>query len=377
MLRLLPLLLLMMILVLTGCDSGTESKKREEQSSTTAAVEDQSGTREAGDEPVGETSRMTAAGTAVVATVNGVPVSREMFEAQVAMAVAERASYGLNIDDADQGAEQEATLRLEVLNNIISLELACEEALRRGFGPADDDLETTVAAIRKEYETPEALQALLAQHGDTEDDLRRQLSKTMALKKWQEDGFLAEIKVGPEEARDFYDQHQQMLSRGESVRVSQIAVKVPLLAQPDQKAKLKRKADLIEQLIKAGEDFNYLAAEMSDEDEAKENLGDMGWVEKGQVLGVFEAAIFSLKPGQVSELVESPMGYHFFKVFETRPAGVEPYSEARGRIVEYLSNLKLEQAFREKMVELYAKADIQILDPELKRIHGELMGENN
>ena len=151
---------------------------------------------------------------------------------------------------------------------------------------------------------------------------------------------------------------------------------MPLLALPDQGAELKRKAELNGQILKAGEDFNYLAAEMSDDEEAKENLGDMGWVERGQLLGVFEQAIFSLKPGQVSEMVESPMGYNFFKVFEARPAGVEPYSEARGRIVEYLSELKLEQAFREKMVDLYAQADIQILDPDLKRIHDELMGED-
>lgn len=371
---LLPLICVM-FLALAGCDGGAETKKQAEEAPAAEKTETPEVKPQQPPAEEREPAEASLDDSPVVATVNGVPVSRDIFESQVAMTTAEQMKFGGEIEDPVQRAEADRAMRLGVLNNLVSLELACQEALRLGYGPKDEDLNAAIEELKKEYDDPDVLKAVLAQHGDTEEDLREQLTKTMALKKWQEDSFLAEIKVSPEEARDFYDQHQDMLKHGAAVRVSQIFVAQPLLAQPDQKTKIKAKAELIGQLLKAGEDFNYLAAEMSDDDEAKKNMGDMGWLEKGQILAIFDQAIFGLKVGETSEMVESPMGYHYFKVFESRPAGIEPFSEARSTIVAYLSDLKLERVFREKMIDLYGRADIQIFDADLKRAYDDFMAE--
>lgn len=304
----------------------------------------------------------------VVATVNGTVLSRKMFEAQVAMTAAEDMAFE---------AEDGLSLRLAVLNNMVSLELACQEAVRLGYAPSEKELDEAVAEVKKEYGQVEDFASLLALHGNTEEDLRKQLAGTMAMKRWQEDGFLAEIQVSPEESRDFYERHQTLFQHGDSVRAGQIFFEVPLLAPQPARDKIKARAELTGELLKAGEDFNYLASEMSTDPEDARKMGYLGWVERGQLLGVLEQALFSLKAGEASELIESPLGYHFFKAFETREAGRSPFSEVRGTIVAYLAVQKLETAFREKMVDLFRGAEVLIQDPELKKAYDELMAESD
>lgn len=376
--RYLLLLICLMVLAMAGCGGGAETAKQADEAPAAGAPP------ELDDAPEGQLQDQAAAeepapaadvdDSPVVATVNGVPVSRYIFEAQVAMTTAERMKFGVESEDPAQRAKDDQALRLGVLNNLVSLELACQEAIGLGYGPSSQDLNYAIENLKKEYGNPEDLNAVLALNGDTEEDIREQLAKTMALKKWREDSFLAEIKVSPKEVKDFYDQHQDMLKYGAAVRVSQIVVNQPLFAQEDQKAKIRAKAELVGQLLADGEDFNYLAAAMSD-DEAKKKMGDMGWLERGHVLAVFDQAIFSLKIGETSQMIESPVGYHYFKVFDARPAGVAPFSEARSAIVAYLSGLKLERVFREKMVDLYGRADIQIFDAPLKRDYDDFMAK--
>jgi len=380
------------LLAFAGCgDNGAETpKKAEEQPLVAAAGEevppqgaddsDEGAAREnpAGQSPERADKTEAAVDEGPVAMVNGTPVERNMFESQVARSMAEQMRFGsADLDDPETRDEAYLALRFMVLNNMVSLELACQEALRLGYAPPEEDLEAAVGEIKKGYEQqPEAFNELLSSYGETENDLREQLGKTMALKKWQDDNFLAQITVAPEEAKAFYDQNQNLLRRGPTARVSQIFLPVALLAQPHEKEKIKTRAEFIGQLLKAGEDFNYLASEMSEDQETVEQLGDLGWVEKGQSLAMVDEAIFSLKPGEVSELVESPLGYYYFKVFEVREPGVAPFNEVRSTIVEYLSGQKLEMVLRDKMIELYEKADVQILDAALKRVYDDFMAES-
>jgi len=66
--------------------------------------------------------------------------------------------------------------------------------------------------------------------------------------------------------------------------------------------------------VKAGENFEALAREYSTDTGSKENGGDLGWFGKGRMVPDFEKATFALQPGQVSDIVESPFGFHIIKV---------------------------------------------------------------
>ena len=80
-----------------------------------------------------------------------------------------------------------------------------------------------------------------------------------------------------------------------------------------------KKAQEIKARLDAGEDFAQLAKEFSDDPGSKDNGGDLGWFGRGKMVKEFEDAAFALEPGQISEPVKTPFGYHIIQVLEKDP----------------------------------------------------------
>ncbi len=88
--------------------------------------------------------------------------------------------------------------------------------------------------------------------------------------------------------------------------------------------------------IKQGESFAKLAQENSDDPGSKEKGGDIGFFGKGRMVKPFEDAAFSLKPGQVSDVVETKFGYHIIKVEDYKEAGTKTFEEVKDLIKKQL-----------------------------------------
>ncbi len=124
------------------------------------------------------------------------------------------------------------------------------------------------------------------------------------------------VKVSPEavEAR------MNSINPEEQVRASHILIKAPQ-GQDDTEAR--KKAEAVLARIKAGEDFAKVAKEVSEDPASAKNGGDLGFFGHGQMVPEFEQAAFALQPGQTSDLVKSPFGFHIIRVVDKATAQPE------------------------------------------------------
>ena len=102
--------------------------------------------------------------------------------------------------------------------------------------------------------------------------------------------------------------------------IAQILVAAPEGASPEQIATVKRQAENVLAQLRKGEDFRQLAASVSAGQQALEG-GDLGWRNTEQLPTIFANVVPKLRPGQFSELIRSPSGFHIVKLLEVRGGG--------------------------------------------------------
>ena len=151
----------------------------------------------------------------------------------------------------------------------------------------------------------------------------------------------AEVLSAPEKAdqaeiEEFYAKNQARYSLPERVHARHIIIMAD--ANADQAADDAAKAQIEDarSRILAGQDFEAVAKAVS-QDGSAEAGGDLGWFEKGRMVPEFEAAAFSLKPGELSGPVRTQFGWHLIRVDERAEAGVRPLADVEEDISRTLA----------------------------------------
>jgi peptidyl-prolyl cis-trans isomerase D len=119
------------------------------------------------------------------------------------------------------------------------------------------------------------------------------------------------------------------------VRARHILVKVGSYATDAQKAEAKKQADALQKRAAKGEDFAALASKHSGDQITAKNGGDIGFLRKGTMPESFDEALFSMEVDEISEVVETPYGFHVMKVLAIREGDV-PVDEAKRELAEGL-----------------------------------------
>jgi peptidyl-prolyl cis-trans isomerase SurA len=258
-------------------------------------------------------------------------------------------------------ADAREQLRKTTLDLLIDKKLVQHKIAELGIKVSEEEVRQAIEDIKKQNKlTQEALVAALAGQGLSFDQYKAQLKEQLERLRLMSQEVRAKIQVGEKEARDYYDANRASFSEDEGYRARHIFFRVAKNAgAADVKAAMARAATVLHE-ARSGKDFSELARTYSDEASAKTDGGDLGTFKKGDMLPEIEAAVITMKPGEVSDLVSTPAGFHIIKLEEKVTAKVRTFEEVKDRIEELLYKKKSEERFNQWAADLRKGASIEI-----------------
>ncbi len=269
----------------------------------------------------------------IVAVVGDTPILASRVEEELNLALAEQQRTGRPVptDSAELAA-----YRREILSRLIDDELLLQQAVRDTTVKVTDQQvqSATDAALRQtraqfQSETEFRQQLQVAGLGTPEEyrrylseQVRRDLMKQQLVQRLRERQEIRSVPPTETEVLSYYESTKaQQPRRPSTVSFRAILVRPEPTAEAKAAARAEADSALVE--LRQGADFATLARRVSDDPGTREAGGDLGWFRRGKMVAEFEAVAFRLRPGQVSEVVETPFGYHLIQVERIEPAEVK------------------------------------------------------
>jgi peptidyl-prolyl cis-trans isomerase SurA len=271
--------------------------------------------------------------TFVVDRVVAVVGNRPVLASQVDEEIFSRQSQGGKVPTTPEGLNG---VRQQIVSSIIDEELLVQQAQRDTTIKVTDEeiasgVEEQVRKVRTNFTSEVDYRAELKKAGfQTPEEYRRWLTdqqrraafQNRLVEKLRTDGKLKAVAPTEKEMRAFFDEQKATLgSRPATVSFRQIVVSPAPSA--DAKLKAKAQADSIVLELRRGADFATAARRFSQDPGSKDQGGSLNWFRHGVMVPEFERVAFALKPGVVSDPVESPFGYHIIQVERVQPGEVQ------------------------------------------------------
>lgn len=257
--------------------------------------------------------------------------------------------------------EAATSLKRQVLDSIIDRKLVRQKIKELNINISEEEVRQSIEEIKRQNKlSQEALTAALIAQGMTFDQYKAQMKEQLERLRLMSQEVKAKIQVGERETREYYDANIEQFREEPTYRARHIFLKVDKKASNQEIKRVMAKAADVMNEARSGSDFAALARKYSDDAGAAEDGGDLGKFKKGDMLPEIESAVLTMKPGEVSELVTTPAGFHIIKLEEMTAGAVKPYEAVRAAIEEKLYKKKSEERFRQWADGLKKNAAIDI-----------------
>lgn len=239
-------------------------------------------------------------------------------------------------------ADRREQFQAQILDQIIFVRLCEAIATEQDRTRAKFESDAFTRGLRENATSPEDFQRLLVRAGYTEDRFLKDKFLEALTAVVVDRELKAKIVIADEDIKAAYAANPERWAKPESARALQLLVSTrdPVggaeLPEEAKKEKLKIIQGLRERALK-GEDFTTLIKQYSEDIGSKARGGEYRF-RRGQMVIEFEAAAFSMMPGQLSDIVTTQYGYHLIKLLEKTPASHPPLEEVapliRGELLD-------------------------------------------
>ena len=224
-------------------------------------------------------------------------------------------------------------LRQQVLERLVLQEIQVQRANHDGLKVSDETLNAALQDVAKRNnltlsQLPEALAAQGIDYAGYREDLRKEITLQMLRQR----DVMDRISVTPKEIDQYLEKQAKKPSAGNEYNVSHILIAVGQEASPAQVENASQRATEVYQKAKSGQDFARLALAYSNSQTALEG-GSLGWRKETELPTFLTEVIAKLKPGEVSEPLRTPTGFHLVRLNEVR-------GTAEGKAIENQVHLR-------------------------------------
>lgn len=251
---------------------------------------------------------------------------------------------GYDTPSSDQEKEALKNLKEALLDQLIEKRLILLEAPKMGITVGDDEVEEALASIQRGY--PEGGFEEVLQDETTLLRWKEQLRQRLLIEKVISRVSQVTSSIDEKTMRQYYEKHREQFVVTEQVRVRQIVVK----DRKDAESMLRK--------LKRGDPFDALAKQHSLGPEAEEG-GDLGFFGRGEMPEEFDV-VFSLQEGELSDIIQSPYGFHIFQVVAKRGQSELDFAQVKDQIRNVIIREEADKTFQDWLKSIKKEANITV-----------------
>ena len=286
-------------------------------------------------------------GGGVAAEVDGLPISRHELEAAMREQLWKR-----NAEWAGLSPVARQQTRSHALENLVN-----DRLLRVSRSKRSSDTRLSKDAVKRESERMQRQFADAAEFPKrltsqqlTPKSLEARINDAQLDEAWIEAQIQSRFSaVTPQDLRAWYDEFKETLRIPQAHHAAHIFLTRHDPAKPDRSAEIR---EFQRQLLAQEKTFAQLAREHSEDDRSKNLGGDLGWFTQQRMPPEFIAAVQKLRIGQVSEPVQTPLGWHLIIVHERHASRLPALAEVTPEITALLTTQRRELAVKRLLTEL-------------------------
>ena len=306
----------------------------------------------------------------VVAKVNGVSLNSTQLQTEY-IAFRMRAQH----EGKKISSSEETVIARELLKAEIMKELIAQKARSLNIKITTDKIDSEILGIQDKFPSHTAFITALAFQRMNMKALKAKIERTLL-----EDALIRleiapNVKLNDDSVKDFYNKNREKFSKPVLYRTRHIliaTISAPKNLEDDLNRKkglrmaqminneAKLKAEEVFRKIKSGGDFIQLAKEFSEDEASKEDGGTLGDLHPDSTLPEIAAVMVKLNEEEISNIFQSPFGYHIVKLDEIIPSTLMPFEEAQSDILNILMKRKTQSLFKQYLIDLEHNAKIEI-----------------
>ena len=292
----------------------------------------------------------------VIAAVNGEPITLSALENELHL-----------IGSSDTSLENRRKVLEELINRKLMLQRARKYGYDKKWAVTEDDIRAEVAKLTGKFPSEQLFRAWLEKSGMEIDDIIEDRKEYIMVANMMERELRNTVRpISDDDAVTYYEQHKNDFFESERVRMRQVQVLSRLTNGEEQRTQARALADKIWSQLNSGADFAALKKMYAHNDKIVIVQESDSVVKK--LISALQGATARLKVGELSQPIETALGFFIIQITEKKPARQRVFKEVLDEIKPHLIAQQIAEKRDAWLKKQRESADIRILNTELARV---------